>query len=351
MLDVDAPPHSPEIAGALGVVRGALREAFGSGGGGRRLLVGCSGGRDSVAALGLLMLLRRSEGLELTVGHVDHGLRPESAAEGDFVAGLAAQLGLVCLRTRVELEPGVGVPERARVARRLALEQQAARCGAQAIVLGHTATDQAETMLMHLTRGAGLEGLAAMAAHEGPWLRPLLGLSRAQTKQLCAQLGLGFVDDPTNADTRALRVWLRELVLPRLREQNPQVEFALLGLARQAEDAELALVEWASAEVERRSVDGGWDLGQFHTLPRAVRTRALRRVCELSGVDLTGLRRRVIEAMDIASVAVSRSLAGGPGTPSPAPRGWDLRPGCRIEIGKKGVHASQRGTERGTANH
>ncbi|PRP98102.1 tRNA(Ile)-lysidine synthase [Enhygromyxa salina] len=231
------------------------------------------------------------------------------------------------------------------------LLRQAEACGADAIVLGHTATDQAETMLMHVTRGAGLDGLAAMATHEPPWLRPLLGLSRGQTGRLCEQLGLRFVDDPTNADTDALRVWLRELVLPRLREQNPRVEFALLGLARQAGDAEDALLEWANAEVERRRVGGGWELSQFHVLPRAVRTRVLRRVCELCGVDLSTVHLRVIEAMDEAAVAVSRSRAGGPGTPNPAPRGWDLRPGCRVEIGKTGVHARQRGTKRGTANH
>jgi tRNA(Ile)-lysidine synthase len=112
----------------------------------------------------------------------------------------------------------------------------------------------------------------------------------------------------------------------------------MLGLARQAADAEQALGAWAEAEVERRACEHGWDLGEFDALPRAVRTRALRRICALSGVDLTALRRQIIEAMDLAAVAVSRARAGGPGTPSPAPVGWDLHPGRRIEIGKHGVH-------------
>lgn len=345
-MDPELPPHSPMIAAALGLVRGALCGALGSGAGPRRLLVGCSGGRDSVAALGLLTLLRRSERLELTVGHVDHGVRPESAAEGDLVAALADELGIACLRARLDLAVGPGLPARARVARRAALERQAAACGADVIVLAHTATDQAETMLMHLTRGAGLDGLAAMPTYEHPWLRPVLDLTRAQTGELCERLELRFVDDPTNADTRALRVWLRELLLPRLREQNPRVEFALLGLARQAADAERALLEWADAEVARRFTASGWELGQFDALPRAVRTRALRRMCEFSGVELSALRRQIIEAMDAAAVAVSRSQGGGPGTPSPAPRGWDMHPGCRIEIGKQGVQARRSETER-----
>jgi tRNA(Ile)-lysidine synthase len=340
VLDPDSRPHSPEIAAALGLVRGALRGALGPGVAPRRLLIACSGGRDSVAALGLLELLRRSERLELTVGHVDHGVRPESAAEGDCVAGLADRFGLACLRTRLDLEVGPGLPARARVARRAALRDQAAACGATLIALAHTATDQAETMLMHVTRGAGLDGLAAMSTHEHaqPWIRPLLDLTRAQTGELCEQLGLRYVDDPSNADTGALRVWLRALVLPRLREQNPRVELAMLGLARQAADAEQALREWSDAEVDRRAREHGWDLGEFDALPRAVRTRALRRICELSGVDLTALHRQTIEAMDLAAVAVSRARAGGPGTPKPASLGWDLRPGRRIEIGKHGVH-------------
>jgi tRNA(Ile)-lysidine synthase len=353
MLDA---PHNPAIASAIGLVRGAIHGALGPGAGSRRLLVGCSGGRDSVAALGLLSLLSRSERLELTVAHVDHGLRPASAAEGDLVAALADRLELGCVRARLGLEPGPGLPARARLARRAALEQQAAVCEADAIVLAHTATDQAETMLMHLTRGAGLEGLAAMSGYEHPWLRPLLDLTRAQTGELCELLGLEFIDDPTNADTQALRVWLRELVFPRLREHNPRLELALVGLARQAADAEQALLAWADAEVERRSNPGhaghaghaghGWDLAQFDALPRAVRTRMLRRMCDLCGVDLTALRRQIIEAMDTAAVEVSRSQQGGPGTPSPAPLGWDLSPGRRIEIRKTGVHGPRRQAER-----
>ena len=360
MLDPDDPPRSPAIAAALGPVRAALRLALGEpdpAGPPRKLLVACSGGADSIAALGLLTLLRRSERLELAVGHVDHQLRPESGAEADHVAALAAALGLPCQRTAVTLAPGPGLPARARLVRQGALRSQAAELGAGLIVLAHTATDQAETMLMHATRGAGLDGLAAMPVLVRPWLRPLLDLTRAQTRELAGALGLGFVDDPTNDDLRGLRVRVRKQVLPVLREHNPRVEQALLGLARQAADAEQACQRWAEAEVRSRSRSEGegsgqsWDLAGFDQLPRAVRMRALRRMCELAAVDLAQLRARVIEAMDAAAVAVAEAEARGPGTPKPAPRGWDLSPRRRMTIDKNGVHAQQTAQAGERSNH
>jgi tRNA(Ile)-lysidine synthase len=332
VLDLDSPPHTPAIAGALGPVREALAVLEPSGP--RRLLIACSGGPDSIAALGLLSLLRRSEKLELVVGHVDHGLRAESRAEAQQVEEIAAALKLAYHCTRIELAPGPGIPARARAARRTALEEQREACGATAIVLAHTATDQAETMFMHLCRGAGLDGLAAMPTFAAPWLRPLLDLTRAQTRGLCGALALPFVDDPTNADTDALRIWLRERVLPRLREDNPRLEQALVGLARQAGDAEEALQDWARSEVERRTTADGWSLVGFDRLPRAVRSRMLRRMCELAGADLGQLRRRVVEAMDVAAVTV----AGSPHIP---PCRFDLHPSRRVEIGKFGFRAEK----------
>ncbi len=349
MFDPDAPPRSPAIAAALGPVRAALA--------GRRLLLACSGGADSVAALGLLMLLRRSEGLELAVGHVDHGLRPESAAEAEQVRALAHTLGLPSFATRIELEAGAGLPARARQLRQVALRGQADRFGAELIVLAHTATDQAETMLMHMARGAGLDGLAAMPRLARPWLRPLLELTRAQTRALALELDLPFFDDPTNEDLASLRVRLRKLVLPLLRDHNPRVERAMVSLARQAGDAEQACEQWARREVDarRRSIPGEddfrWDLTGFHQVPRAVRMRVLRMICEFAAVDLSHLRARTVEAMDAAAVAVASARAGGPGTPSPAPRRWDLRPRRRISIDKNGVRAQQTAESGEPANH
>lgn len=305
----------------------------------------CSGGADSIAALGLLLLLRRSEGLELGIGHVDHGLRPESASEAESVSVMARALELPSFVTRLELDRGAGLPARARQDRRVALRMQADRFGAPWIVLAHTATDQAETMLMHATRGAGLDGLAAMPTLDPPWLRPLLELTREQTRALAMELDLPFFDDPTNEDMSALRVRLRKTVLPVLRDHNPRVEQAMLRLARQAADADHACEAWARDELEtRRRADTNelaWALHGFDRLPRAVRMRALRRMCELACVDLSQLRARIVEAMDAAAVEVAQAHARGPGTPNPPPRSWDLRPSRRITIDKNGVRAHQ----------
>jgi tRNA(Ile)-lysidine synthase len=352
VFDPDAPPRTPAIAAALGRIRVGLRDASSP-----RLLIACSGGADSIAALGLLLILRRSERLELAVGHVDHGLRPESASEAQAVASLAATLGLPSFQTKLELVRGPGLPARARQLRQAALRGHAEQFGTTAIVLAHTATDQAETMLMHATRGAGLDGLAAMPTWSSPWLRPLLDLTRAQTRALAIELGLAFVDDPTNTDLDAPRVRIRHTVLPVLREYNPRVEQALVSLARQARDAEEACQAWAEREVlERQRVaehepPTSWDLAAFDRLPRAIRTRALRRMCEGSGVDPSQLRARVILAMDAAAVAVAEAMARGPGTPSPGPSRFNLRPRRVLVIDKNGVSAHQTAESRPLANH
>lgn len=208
------PARHPSIAAALGCVRPALAAA--RAGGRLGVLVACSGGADSTALVGLLALIAGVDGLSLTIGHVDHGLRAASAEEAAHVVAIGRTLGVPVRTTRLTLAGGPGLPARAREARRAALRDMAAACGAAAIALGHTRTDQAETVLMHVTRGAGLAGVAAMAAWESPWLRPLLDLPRSETRALCGRLGLGFVDDPTNLDPQHPRVRMREQILPAL---------------------------------------------------------------------------------------------------------------------------------------
>jgi tRNA(Ile)-lysidine synthase len=342
------PPRHPSIAHALGSCRrqlGALCSGPGRAAG-VGVHVACSGGADSVTLLGLLCLLAPRERWRLSVGHVDHGLRPTSADEAALVQRLAAARGLACEVERLALAHGPGLPARARQARRAALREQARRQGAAFVALGHTATDQAETMLLHLARGAGLPGLAAMAAHEpwdegvavdplgprGGWLRPLLALDRAQTRALAERLGLPFVDDPTNLDHRHPRVRMRHEILPVLRQLNPQVEAALARTSAHARQAEDALQQWVDHELgaRRRSPvapgDGPppsdallpgdvpqhpdapprvtssprWSTEGMHLVPAAVRTRMVWRVCRAAGVPADALAARTLAAIDHA---------------------------------------------------
>jgi hypoxanthine phosphoribosyltransferase len=139
----------------------------------------------------------------VTAVHVDHGLRPESAAEADVVALAADRFGAAFSSRRVRIDPGPNLEARARAARRSVLPAQ--------VATGHTMDDQAETVLCNLLRGAALDGLSAMTPGPG---HPLLGLRRAETKALCEILGLLPVRDPSNEDPRHLRNRVRHELLP-----------------------------------------------------------------------------------------------------------------------------------------
>jgi tRNA(Ile)-lysidine synthase len=161
-----------------------------------------SGGPDSLA----LLALATHAGLDVTAVHVDHGLRPGSADEASVVEAAAAQFGAAFQSERVDVPAGPNLEARARAARYAVLPAD--------VLTGHTADDQAETVLLNLLRGAGLAGLAGMA----PERHPLLGLRRVETHALCADLGLCPVRDPSNNDPAWRRNRVRHEVLPFLSE-------------------------------------------------------------------------------------------------------------------------------------
>jgi tRNA(Ile)-lysidine synthase len=163
------------------------------------LVCGVSGGADSLA----LLVLAIAAGCRVTAVHVDHGLRPGSAAEARVVAAAARRFGASFRSERVAVGAGPNLEARAREARRQVLGAEAAT--------GHTADDQAETVMVNLLRGAGVSGLAGMRA--GP-RHPLLALRRAETEGLCRRLDLDPVHDPTNTDPRFVRNRVRHELLP-----------------------------------------------------------------------------------------------------------------------------------------
>ena len=160
-----------------------------------------SGGADSLA----LLVLAVAAGCVATAVHVDHGLRAGSEAEADVVRAAADALGAAFRAERVVVAPGPNLEARARAARYEVLPADA--------LTGHTADDQAETVLLNLVRGAGLDGLAGIAP--GP-RRPILGLRRRETRALCLAMGLAPVDDPSNADPAFRRNRVRHELLPLL---------------------------------------------------------------------------------------------------------------------------------------
>lgn len=199
---------------------------------GERVVVAVSGGPDSTALLDALARLAPPRRLDLHVAHVDHGLREGSAAEAEAVGALAMSRGLPFHALRVDVDAAGGsLQDRARTARHAALRGLAAELEATAIALGHTADDQAETVLMRALQGATPRSLRAMSPRDGMLARPLLRLWRVQTVAYCAALGLPVLDDPANADPRFLRSRVRHQVLPLLEEVFPAARRRLVALA------------------------------------------------------------------------------------------------------------------------
>ena len=207
------------------------------------VLVGVSGGADSVALLRAMVGDAGVPDLRVVVGHVDHGLRGEqSAADSVFVEQLAETLGLEHEVIRVELN-GEDSEESARRSRYSALEQMAVGHHCEAIVVAHTRDDQVETVLHHLLRGTGLKGLAGMSGRQslGPdmlLLRPLLEVGREEIESWLRSLGQSWREDETNSRTRFTRNRIRHELLPVLeRDYNPRVREALLRVSRLSTEA------------------------------------------------------------------------------------------------------------------
>ncbi len=183
---------------------------------GSHLLVAVSGGGDSIALLALIALEARRRHFLVTVGHVDHALRPGSEIDGAFVEATAGKLGLACRVVRLTASPPAGesIEAWARRERRRELRAMAREIDARWILLGHTRDDQAETVLLNLLRGSGLRGLTGMRAMRAPILRPLLDVSRGELRAFLARHHLEFREDPSNLDLRFRRNRVRRELLP-----------------------------------------------------------------------------------------------------------------------------------------
>ena len=226
----------------LAQVRGyCLREGLLTPGTPLRLAAAVSGGADSMALLRILLALQPEFGYELSVCHVNHGLRGEKADRDEaFVRDACARLGAP-LRVfhAAELADEVGLPpEHAGEdwARRLRYACFARLCkeGIDAVATAHTANDQAETLLLRLARGTGLHGAAGIRPKRGCYLRPLLALTRADTEAFCCAAGQPWVTDETNATDAYARNRVRRAALPALQSTNTA---AVENLARFCEKA------------------------------------------------------------------------------------------------------------------
>ena len=200
------------------------------------LVVAVSGGADSTALLLVLSALAPQLGLDLHVAHFDHRMRPrESAKDAQFVADLAQSRGATIRIGRAEQPPKS--EDDARALRYAFLRRAAEDVGAARIATGHTRDDQAETVLLHATRGSGLAGLAGMRPLRDDIVRPLLAIGRADTEALCRGAKIEPRTDRSNTDLKYARNRIRRKVLPELERINPQARAALARLADAAAGA------------------------------------------------------------------------------------------------------------------
>ena len=221
------------------------------------VLVALSGGPDSVALLAALSALVEELHVRVFAAHLNHGLRgAESLRDEQCAAQVAARLGVPCTLHRITLSMSAGnVEERAREARYTFLDQTAHEQGCTKIATGHTRDDQAETVLMRILRGAGLDGLAAIhPVRDGRIIRPLLDCSRAEVLAFLEASGLSYCEDSSNCDRRFLRNRIRHEVLPLLESITPGVR-QRLALAASIASAEARHLDDHLAPLLAASVD------------------------------------------------------------------------------------------------
>ena len=251
------------------------------------VLIGVSGGADSVALLRGLRQLRNEFSLSLHVGHLNHKLRGEASdADADWVQQLATSLQVPVeigsVTSDLSHERG-GVEEAARDARHQFLSETAARVDCNMIALAHTADDQTETVLHHLFRGTGLSGLRGIPAErttvDGIHLvRPMLSVRREQVEAYLNELGQDFRTDATNTDTSLTRNWLRHELLPQLRGRfGEKVDLSLTRLSQQAAEIETTLTTLAERLLDQSLLDAQPDTVRLDVRPFSNQPRHLVR--------------------------------------------------------------------------
>jgi tRNA(Ile)-lysidine synthase len=288
-----AGPH-PAVAALRAAVRPGLAATTGP------VLVGCSGGADSVALAAALAFEAPRAGRPVGAAIVDHGLQPGSREQAERTAELLRSLRLDPVLVVPVTVGNVGGPEgAARDARTAALRAAAADAGGT-IALGHTLDDQAETVLLGLARGSGPRSVAGMVEFRPPFWRPLLGVRRETTRAACAAQELPVWDDPWNSDPAYTRVRLRTEALPLLDDVlGGGVAPALARTAALLREDLDALDALAAAELAALlGADGSLPAGPLAELPPAVRRRVLRGWLIGAGVpDLQGVHLAAVDAL------------------------------------------------------
>lgn len=231
---------------------------------GATVVVAFSGGPDSLAVLHALGELSTSFGLRIVAGHYDHGVRPGSASEAERVVRQASSFGIRCVVGR-SCMPLASDHATLRTARYRWLRVLQREIGAQRIITGHHAEDQAETVLFRIMRGTGVRGLAGIPLRRGSIVRPLLPFRRSDILAYLAAHDLEWIEDPSNTDPRWVRSRIRSRIIPALERDLPDLVPHLVTLSTRAGEADRLMQVHARLVIERaavpdgRAIDGGRD--------------------------------------------------------------------------------------------
>lgn len=283
------------------------------------LLVGLSGGADSVALLHSLCACRKNGQLRsLCAAHLHHGIRGASAdADAAFCEALCRQWQVPLVMGHVDAPgyakaKGQGLEQAARELRYAFLREQAAKFGADAIAVAHHADDQAETLLLHLMRGSGRTGLAGMRMRTGDIVRPLLHTRRRDIEAYLAENGLSACSDETNALLDAARNRVRHELLPEMERFNPRIREALCRLAEHMAADEDFLEALAETALRDAALAEGYSRKTLKELAEPIRSRVLLgllRDCQEGEVSFSDVRR--VEALLGANTGSAIQLRGG----------------------------------------
>lgn len=266
----------------------------------KTVLVGVSGGADSLCLLDVLWLLN----FPIIVAHYNHQLQPEADLAAEKVARIASKLNLKFVQDTGEInkfaeEGGFTLEEAARIMRYQFLFEEAERNEVQAVVVGHNADDQVETFLMHMLRGSGLKGLTGMSfrslpsswSEEIPLVRPLLGVWRDEILLYLEERNLNPVVDPSNQDMVFFRNRIRHQLVPSLEEYNPQVRRLIWNTVYVLQEdyavlEDIILDAWQDCIIEKGIGYVGIDRHILKSKPIGIQRHILRRAMASSSADL-----------------------------------------------------------------
>jgi tRNA(Ile)-lysidine synthase len=292
------------LSPAQGLIRLAVRNCLTSNTKPRqKLLIAVSGGADSLALAAACEFEAKKLGLKIAAAVIDHSLQNNSDKVAAQTAKTLAALGFEEVVVKKIAVGKAGGPEAAaRTARYTALETLRQKTKSHFIVLGHTSSDQAETVLLGLVRGSGSKSLSGMSAKTGLLLRPLLGIERSTTEAFCKDSGIKYWSDPQNKDKKFLRVMIRKHVLPFLEKQlGGSVAASLVRTSDQLREDNTYLEAQADKSFKKYAkVAGsgiGFDAKALEKLPAAILNRVIKKALDSFGSESS--RTHVLAVSDL----------------------------------------------------